>query len=251
MLSSCQNLKPLLKRREVHWLQQSVADVALSDDWLSAAEATQLQKLRFPRRRADWRLGRWAAKCAVAACLKKPFDTRSLRDVEIRTASSGAPEAFIAAQPADLSISLSHRDGLAICAVGPSDMALGCDLEIIEPRCDAFVTDYFTAEEQALIELVPAVDRPQILALLWSAKESTLKALRVGLTLDTRSLTVYLTDYGAAAVADPNVKDWRSLQIRCNTGKVFDGWWQQEGNLIRTLVATAASSRPIQLVTEP
>jgi len=28
---------------------------------------------------------------------------------------------------------------------------IGCDLEVVEPRSDAFVADYFTSEEQALI----------------------------------------------------------------------------------------------------
>ena len=71
-----------------------------------------------------------------------------------------------------------------------SGAELGCDLEIVEPRSDAFIADYFTAEEQALIERTSAADRSLLLALLWSAKESALKALRAGLRLDTRSVIV-------------------------------------------------------------
>ena len=50
----------------------------------------------------------------------------------------------------------------------------------IEPRSDAFVADYFTIEEQALVARASAADRDRILALLWSGKESALKALREG-----------------------------------------------------------------------
>ena len=67
---------------------------------------------------------------------------------------------------------------------------MGCDLEMIEPRSDAFVADYFTVEEQALVARASAADRSRLLALLWSAKESALKALRAGLRLDTRCVIV-------------------------------------------------------------
>ncbi len=51
---------------------------------------------------------------------------------------------------------------------------------------DAFVADYFAPEEQTLIAHSSPADRELMLALLWSAKESALKALREGLRLDTR-----------------------------------------------------------------
>ena len=65
-------------------------------------------------------------------------------------------------------------------------MALGCDLEVIEPRSEEFVADYFTTEEQKMVSQAPIADRSKLLALLWSAKESALKALREGLRFDTR-----------------------------------------------------------------
>ena len=46
----------------VAWLEQSEADLPPHDDWLSVDEALQLDRLRFAKRRADWRLGRWTAK---------------------------------------------------------------------------------------------------------------------------------------------------------------------------------------------
>ena len=75
--------------------------------------------MRFAKRQADWRLGRWTAKNAVAAYLNLPSDPQALTDIEIRPAPSGAPEVFIADQPARVTISLSHRAGVAACAVTP------------------------------------------------------------------------------------------------------------------------------------
>src|SRR5271165_5117498 len=165
---------------EVYWFEQTEAEIPAENDWLSKGEVVRLDGMRFAKRRADWRLGRWTAKCAVAAYLDLPGDRPSLTDIEIRPASSGAPEVFVGNKPAAVSISLSHRSGIAACAVAPSGAALGCDLETIEPLSDAFVADYFTGEEQALVALAPAADRFRIVALVWSGKESALKALHEG-----------------------------------------------------------------------
>ncbi len=136
---------------DVYWLERSAADLPAHNDWLSASDRTRLEGMRFAKRRDDWRLGRWTAKLAVAAYLDLPTDLRALAEIEVLPAPSGAPEVFLANQPAEVTISLSHRDGVAICAVADSGVDLGCDLEIVEPRSDAFVNDYFTPEEQALV----------------------------------------------------------------------------------------------------
>ncbi len=81
-----------------------------------------------------------------------------------------------------------------MCVVAPAGVSLGCDLEVIEPRSAAFVTDYFTRNEQALVERTSKEERPRLVTLLWSAKESALKALHVGLRLDTNSVEVLSLD---------------------------------------------------------
>jgi 4'-phosphopantetheinyl transferase len=225
----------------VSWLEQTEADVPAENDWLHAREAIGLNGLRFAKRRADWRLGRWTAKRALALCLNLPLDHRTLAGIEIRPAPDGVPEVFLANAPAAITISISHRDGRAICAVALSGVALGCDLEIIEPHSAAFVADYFTTEEQRLVARAPAPDRLRLLALLWSAKESTLKALRAGLRLDTRSVIVSPVDEGA----DSNT--WHPLRVTNTSGQIFHGWWRYTGNLLQTVVADPPPTPPILL----
>ncbi len=237
---------------DVYWLEQTEADVPAENDWLSASEAVRLNGMRFAKRRADWRLGRWTAKRAVAACLNVPRHPQALTGIEICPAPSGAPDVFLTNKRAAVAISLSHRAGTAVCAVVLSGAALGCDLETIEPRSDAFVADYFTAEEQALAAQASAADRSRLLALLWSGKESALKALRAGLRLDTRCVIVSPVDAlwrqgedGEGCIEDPalavrsshGLNSWRPLHVRCTNGQVFHGWWQYTGNLLRTMVA--------------
>lgn len=216
---------------DVNWLEQTEADVPVENDWLSDAETRLLKSLRFEKRRVDWRLGRWTAKRALASFWNSPVSARALAKIEICPAPSGAPEVLRSSSAATVSISLSHRAGRAMCAVSQSGAALGCDLEIIEPRTEAFVADYFVSEEQELVARASGPERFQLLALLWSGKESALKAMRTGLRLDTRSIVV------TPMLGSSNVSGWRPLQVRRSEGEVFYGWWQRAGNVIRTLVS--------------
>jgi hypothetical protein len=54
----------------VHWLEQTEADVPAENDWLSANEAVCLNSMRFAKRRNDWRLGRGTAKCVLSITLR-------------------------------------------------------------------------------------------------------------------------------------------------------------------------------------
>jgi 4'-phosphopantetheinyl transferase len=225
----------------VYWLEQTESDVPAENDWLSEKEAACLSGLRFAKRRADWRLGRWTAKQALSVCLNVAAQPQIFRKMDIRPAPSGAPEAFFADEPAAVSISLSHRDGIAACAVTSSGVQIGCDLEMVEPRSDAFVADYFTVEEQALAARASAPDRPRVLALLWSAKESVLKALHEGLRLDTRCVTV------SPFVSSFDLNGWSALQVRYTGGQLFHGWWQSTDHIVRTVVAAQPLDPPTPL----
>jgi 4'-phosphopantetheinyl transferase len=227
---------------EVKWLEQTEADLPAENDWLSAREAVRLNAMQVPKRRADWRLGRWTAKRALALYLNLPTHGKALAAIEVFPGPSGAPVVFLDDEAARVTISLSHRSNTAMCAIAPRDVALGCDLELVEPRSDAFVAAYFTASEQRMIAQVSAADRFRLVALLWSAKESALKALREGLRLDTRSVSANLDSPLPAEV----FAGW--LPLRVGSGEqVFHGWWQQTGSLLRTVVAAPAVEAPIVL----
>lgn len=247
---------------DVYWFEQKMADVPKGEAWLNLGEANHLRSLRIPKRRADWLLGRWTAKNAVALFLDLSAEPRALKDIEILPAPSGAPEVFVRNEPAAVTISLSHRSGVAACALAPSCVLLGCDLEIVEPHSAAFAFDYFTVEEQALIASAATGDRLRLLALLWSAKESALKALREGLRVDTREVIVNLP--GILKILDENQgnsaqsasaslrtsaqpSDWSPLQVRRSNGQIFHGWWSQTGDLLRTVLAAPPPHPPILL----
>lgn len=244
---------------EVRWFEQSLADVSAEDDWLGPWERSHVVTLRFPQRRADWRLGRWTAKHAVACDLNLPHNAENLACIEIRPAASGAPEVFLGNEPVNLAISISHRGGIAACAVATGGSMLGCDLEMIEPRSDAFVADYFTAEEQEVVRQAGTADRFTLIALIWSAKESALKALHAGLRIDTRSLSVALDDLdNAVHEVRPRAPDslgalphslqpWRPLRVSYMLHSVFHGWWFRGADLLRTQVSFPSTYPPSPL----
>jgi 4'-phosphopantetheinyl transferase len=225
----------------VYWLEQTEADVPTENDWLNERELLILNGFRVPKRRADWRLGRWTAKRAVAASLSLPGNPQVFATIEVRPACSGAPEIFFCNSRAGLSVSLSHCSGTGLCAVASPAVKLGCDLELIESRHEAFITDYFTDEERALISRTHAADKARLSTLLWSAKESALKALHEGLRLDTRSVAVKL-DSGSG-----DLNGWSQLQVSQVNGNIFRGWWQINDNLVRTLVGDSGLKCPTAL----
>ena len=210
------------------------ADVPHENDWLSAAELATLADLRVPGRRRDWRLGRWVAKRAVAAFLGDSVG------VELRAARDGAPEALVNGLPALVNISISHREGLGACLVAGPDTAAGCDLELVEPRDEALARRFFTPAERALVDRSGAAGRDLAVALVWSAKESALKALRQGLRIDTREVEVTLDpDSGAGSL-------WRPLAVR-NAGRTLSGWWTLHGRHVLTLVTDPPAAPPVRL----
>jgi len=227
---------------ELSWLEQTAQDVPTGNGWLSAREALCQERMRFPKRRADWRLGRWTAKCAVSAYLNLPQHPEALTAVEVWPAPSGAPEISIASGPAPVTISLSHSGDCGLCAVAGSEVELGCDLETVEPRSPAFLADYFTAEERSLVAQAAAAERDWLLTLLWSAKESVLKALRCGLRSDTLSVSTSLVEERVERVSG-----WHPFSSRHIGGRTFRGWWRETGGRMWTVVADPSAASPIRL----
>lgn len=221
---------------DVHWLECVATEVPADDRWLSPEELRVQRGLLVPKRRSDWRLGRWTAKQAVAAHLHLPNNPPSLSHIEVRAAPSGAPEVLLSHLPAALCISIAHSGGLAACAVARPGLALGCDVELIEPRSEAFVADYFVDSERALIAASSAADQPWVATLLWSAKESALKALQEGLRLDTRSVEARL-GVGSA------IEEWRPLTVSAGD-RIFSGWWRRDDKFVRAVVANPAPAAP-------
>ena len=227
------------------WHSLGEADLPVEKGWLSAAEVERMRSMRFTKRRTEWLLARWTGKNALAAVLGFAADPASLARIEIRSivggAAQGAPEVFVDGDRVRCSVSLTDRAGWAVCAIDEA-ATIGCDLELVEPRSDNFVQDFFTSSERTVVADPPFGASPDLLAnLIWSAKESALKVLRTGLRRDTRSVEVVLSP-------DVQVDGWRAFVTRAEEGTSFSGWWRQYGAFLLTVVASVelAPPRPIR-----
>jgi len=209
-------------------ITQTSEQVPQDNDWLSKEERKIFDTFRFPKRRGDWRLGRWTAKRAI--CSFQNLDDAVLPLLEIRAAENGAPEAFFRGEPANVTISISHSKDRGFCLASPRSLDAGCDLEWIEPREFNFAPDYFTDEEVGFV--VREADRKAMAeTLIWSAKESALKVIRKGLTLDTRSVVI------RPEVAGPEDSWQRWAGESRESSKIFHGLWRSANGFIYTLAA--------------
>lgn len=224
--------------RTSHWAVRSQAEVPPGDEWLSAEERRIQARFRLPKRRADWRVGRWAAKQALAECLRQVGVLPRLADIAIVPADDGAPVVQLAGPSLRLSVSVSHSGQLGFAVAGTDPAPLGCDIERVEARSSRFVRDYFTAAEATLVERAPAESRPFLATLFWSAKESALKVRRQGLRADTRTVEVHLA-------GDTRGGRSGALTLRCTdpVETLHGCWWIADG-YVHTIAGTADLTIP-------
>jgi 4'-phosphopantetheinyl transferase len=221
------------------WLTRSLADVSAGDAWLGLREQRRLGGYAFPRRRADWRLGRWTAKAAVGAWLSVAPER-----VEILAAADGAPEAWLDGRRAPVSVSLSHRDGRALAAVVDAPAIVGCDLERIEPRSPAFVREFLSDAERQLLGDCDDDERARLANLLWSAKEAAAKVHREGLRLDVRHAVANPGDSPAPATRwSPLRVDWPEAGEPAR----MTGWWRTEPGWVMVVAGVPSPDQPTSI----
>jgi 4'-phosphopantetheinyl transferase len=230
------------------WLALGEEALPPEEQWLASGEAAILAGLRYTKRRTEYLLRRFVAKQAVASVIGAATDPGGLARIEVRNVPSGAPYVVIDGDPPGLQVSISDRAGWAVCVTCPAGSpTVGCDLELVEPRTPGFVADFLTAAEQRLVAARPSGDeRDAVANLIWSAKESALKVLRIGLRRDTHTLEV--------TPAAPGADGWGALTVQAVggpefQGEVFPGWWRREGRFLLTVAARVAAPPPAALGT--
>lgn len=227
----------------VSWFSAGMDTLPDDDSWMDEAEATRIGSMGYSKRRLESTLSRHTAKTTLVRALDLEPTGSSMERITIRNASDGAPEAYLDGDEIDAVLAMTDRADWAVCAVLHGPVRVGCDLELVESRSDAFVRDYFTPAEQALTFETFDRDRHLRANLIWSAKESALKVLRTGLRLDTRTVEVRLPP-------EPASSGWNPLEVM-GPDAVFPGWWHRFGDFVLTIVAGAPVAEPVSLVDPP
>ncbi|HEX6383743.1 MAG TPA: 4'-phosphopantetheinyl transferase superfamily protein [Anaerolineae bacterium] len=237
----------------IHWLIQSVD--AYPDlrqglppaGLLSAEEQGRYAGFKSDKRRRDWLLGRWTAKKLVQSLTWESSGSMvPLDQFIVRNDADGVPTVNCQSPIVDcqLNISISHSSGYALCAV-VADGVIGADIERIEKRADGFAEDYFTEGELERIacSVLPIplhgrqyAMRDTLTTAIWSAKEAVLKALHLGLSVDTRSVSCLV-----GPTANPP-RQWMPFAIELDEQRLnrpapaLAGWWRTHEEHVLTLV---------------
>jgi 4'-phosphopantetheinyl transferase len=220
--------------------------------WLTPFENARLTRFKVPKRRGDWLLGRFTAKRLVQDAAPEVLGRAlSPETFEIASEGSGAPFVRdVSGERLPICITISHSRGAAFCALlpaAPGEGAIGGDVEAIEPRSPGFVRDFFTPAEAAAWEKSSPAERPLLANAIWSAKESVLKALGLGLTVDTRGVEIHLSAEPADGPLRPREDAWRRFDAVCTAGIEVEeiplsGLWSLRGRFVVTLAARLPAS---------
>lgn len=202
--------------------------------------------MTYTKRRTEYLVRRLTAKSAVLATLGWEADVSTLARVAVPNRLTGAPYVEVDGEPLGLDVSLTDRAGWGVCLVGADIGAVGCDVEIVEPRSDGFVRDFLTGYEQDVVAGATDAEGRMLLAnLFWSAKESALKVLRTGLRRDTRTVEVHLSD--------PQHREhgtWSPLSVVAGGEageRIFPGWWLRDGVWLISVCYAEAAPAPTAL----
>ncbi len=231
----------------------------------------------MPKRRADWLVGRSTAKRVAAAALAEvALSGVSPAAIEIATEPGGRPYARVAPEGEPIgafapgarlpiALSISHAEGHAACAALPLDAAahpppetVGIDLGWIEPRSTAFVATFLTEDERRFVGDGTSAAGALRANLVWCAKEAVLKALGVGLTVDTHAVRCALEQGSVGPVEwpiHPAGVPWHPLAATCDparfpaAGTIRGAWCSLSGFVVALAVARGpeAGARTVAL----
>lgn len=164
--------------------------------------------------------------------------------------SHSTSSAFCAVYPfAGVSGQVSRKNSIRAASQGVRPLAwVGADIEMVETRSPRFVDDYFTPQEIRHVRDASPGFQDALVTATWSVKEAVLKALRLGLTVDTRLVSCLCALHG------PAEGGWYGVSVECDpkilaranraSQVAVYGWWRLEGAYALTLAAAVDWSYP-------
>lgn len=149
--------------------------------YLSNNENLIYNSFKFKKRKNDWSIGRIAAKRAYSK-----FTSNTPSNITILNNDDGSPH--IVGIP-DLSISISHSNGIAIAAI--SEKNIGIDLEIITDHNESILNYFFsTSESDKVFRYKDKNIKNELITKFWTRKEAISKYLKKGMKLNFKSIDI-------------------------------------------------------------
>jgi phosphopantetheine--protein transferase-like protein len=199
--------------------------------YFSLEEQGEYSRFKVVKRQFEWISSRIISKNMIHQILKG--EKLYFPDIRIQKEETGQPYIYITGQGRlEGKFSLSHSNGYVFCGYSPSkELMFGLDLEKIEEHSLAFIQDYFTPQEIELYNSLDGNDKKEYTTCVWSAKESVLKTLGIGLSIDTRKVEIIPSDDSS------RLTGWNfcSVKLENKVNFIMSVYWQKIDGFIRTI----------------
>jgi 4'-phosphopantetheinyl transferase len=193
---------------------------------LSEEEKSRANRLLFPHLRVRYIAARGILRRLLAQYLLIPAT-----DIQFKYGKQGKP--FLINFP-DFKFNLSHTGDLAVFAFA-TDMTLGIDIELINPKIDMKVIapNFFSKNEVTALFKLPSKERPLAFFNCWTRKEAFIKAKGGGLSIPLDQFEVTLLPEDTPKIltidwAPEEVINWSIFSFE--VGENFVGALMTDGN---------------------
>lgn len=155
-------------------------------EWLDDGERARCRRYRYAGPRREFSL----CRAALRAVLCRRLGCRN-DELAFETSSHGKPSALVGGTPAPLSFNVSHSGSHGLIALAERGR-VGVDVEerIARHDPDGPMRTAFSPVEQAELAAASGARKVDLFLTLWTMKEALLKALGVGLSLDTAGFDI-------------------------------------------------------------
>ena len=160
-------------------------------------------------------LARALQRTVLASCLPGVAP----RELRFSRSDSGRPSLAAPFDVGGLDFNLAHTRGLVVLAVARG-LQFGVDVECRDKNVPlAAARRYFSRDEVAALERLPAALQPERFLRLWTLKEAYLKAIGTGISGGLGSMTFHLDARGITfeRSTDPGASSWWFGQFTVGT----------------------------------
>ncbi|NET38586.1 MAG: 4'-phosphopantetheinyl transferase superfamily protein [Cyanothece sp. SIO1E1] len=225
--------EPVLSSGSIHlWcasLDPPAAQIQHLAQLLSPDERVRAERFHFQKDSRHFTVARGILRILLSRYLQlEPGQ------LQFEYGSRGKPALTAICGGEQLSFNLSHSHGLALYAIAPiappgnmTNAELGVDIEYIRPldTAEQLAQRFFSAQEYAVIQKLPAADKQEAFFHYWTCKEAYIKATGDGLAKSLDQVEVLITPGEPARFVKidgdwQKAADWQVKQLLPATGYI-------------------------------